>query len=139
MKHMTKCIGLMLMVLTLNTSCKKKAKEPEAPSVKELLTGTPWDLYMLEQYDASGNLTDTQMLAFTYDFRSDNSLIITTPSGTYHWTYELLDNDQKIRIQNASTGSDITYKIVNINAYEMMWRNPATDTGTGYLLIYFNK
>ena len=137
MKQITKLIGLALLVVTLTTACKKKDKEPEGPSVKELLTDTPWEFYMWESY-SSGTLTSSGMGAHTYEFRTDNTLKITTTTSTSNLNYELTEGDDvKIRVYNSSNTIDITYLILKLDEYDMVWQS--VGSGSNYTKLYFNK
>ena len=71
-------------LLVTAVSCKKKDKEPEKPSAREILSERPWNLYLLKGYDEFGNYIISYDKNDTYDFRTDGTVYVETETG---WSY----------------------------------------------------
>ena len=118
---------LTLAVIPATQSCKKKKKN-SGPSAEEILTDGDWNYTKEEYYDAAGNLTNTYQINHIVKFKSDgtyerydaNQQLLT--SGTW----ELKDNDSKIRIVHSNGSFDTTFDIVKLEDSEFIyeWINP---------------
>ena len=115
-------------------SCRKKEKPK--PSAKELITMDDWTFYKVEAYDANGNLVGTS---------SENNRVVFTPSGNFYvygssgsignyGTWELIDNDAKIKINNHN-GTTWIFEIEKLTDNEFDF----SDSNGSGKNIYYHK
>jgi hypothetical protein len=99
---MKKILRLSVLILTVYlafNSCKKKDKGQEGPTAQEILTASPWNLYLIKGYDEFGNYFISYLENDTYHFKPDGTLYVETESGwSYSEVYTLEGEGDNMRI-----------------------------------------
>ncbi len=110
----TKLLTLALLTFVLSaslTSCKKKEKEPE-PSPKELLTKATWNIYVMEEYDSSGNMTGSSPYNWEWELTVSNKYYTFDNAGNLlvYGEYSLNENADPMMLSLMPHGSSSVYE-----------------------------
>ncbi len=129
-------ILFLLAVLPSVQSCKKK--EASEPTAKELITRDDWTWVRFEFYDNNGNLTSETEPHTKWVFAPSGDYYIYDLGGTIYryGTWQLLDNDTKLRLIEHSGSYDYTFEI------DALSENKFTITytvSTGHGSYYFER
>ncbi len=103
---------LALAMIPAVQSCKKKEKEPE-PSAKELITMDDWTWVKREMFNNAGDLIISVNPNTKWVLTSSNDFYFYDSSGDLlqYGTWQLLDDDTKIRFIEHNGSYDNTYEI----------------------------
>ncbi|MCC5945449.1 MAG: hypothetical protein JJT94_10985 [Bernardetiaceae bacterium] len=109
---------LMLLVFTV-VSCNRdkddEQPEPEPPTVAEMLASGPWiftdvDVFIeIPGFDIPEDqqpVSSEEFANTTIEFRADGTLILSEDGETETGTWELLENDTKVRLNGVFFDSD---------------------------------
>ena len=118
-------------------SCKKKQKEPE-PTAKELITMDDWTLKNRKVYDSNDNLIIDENPNLRWVFSPSNDFYFYDSAGDIYLygTWELLDDDSKIRIMEHGGGIDVTLDIDKLTNDEFTISHPY---GSGKEVLYLER
>ncbi len=130
---------LGIFIVSSLVSCKKNQPEPE-PTVKELLTGSMWNLYLLERHETStGNVSAVLAMDKDYEFTMNDYYYIYDNTGQVveYGSYELKEDIDPMTISLLPrNGNPVTYSVAKFDESEMEFKE---DHGSYYVIYKFNK
>lgn len=146
MKQIIRITAAFLLASLFAVSCKKEDIKPiPAPTVKDLLTARAWQMeevtdnhgtpQVLYKRGAANNEDDYSLVR--QSFKADGSIIYVDQFGDRgsNGTYELVDNNTKIRLGMAGNNFSVLAESLNVSATRFSYRLVDQD---GYVQFTFS-